>query len=734
MGTVSANPTSPDGFYNSGTSVQLTAAAITGNVFSSWTGDLTGTANPQSVVMSAPRAVTANFGTAPVTTITTSPTGLQIVVDGTTLTAPQTFVWTAGSSHSISSTSPQGTGDTRQVFANWSDGGAQAHTITGPGASATYTANFTTQYRLTTAVSPAGSGTIATNPASPDGFFAAGASVQLTATAAGGYVFSSWSGDLTNTTNPQSLVMSAPRSVTANFLPPSTTTVTTNPAGLQVVVDGVTLVAPQNFSWTAGSNHTINAVSPQGSGDTRQVFATWSDGGAQTHTITASGAGTTFTANFTTQYRLTSAVSPAGSGILTANPPSSDGFYAAGTSVQLTVTGTGGYQFAGWSGDLSGSANPQSVTMDAPRSVTANCTTPAITVVVSPATATLTAGQTLQFTAKVSGTGNAAVVWKVSAGVGTIGADGIYTAPAAVTGTQTATITATSVADPSKSGTATVTVSGAPSAELTIQKPSLPDGTVGAVYPSAVFGAQGGTAPYTWSATGVPGGMSLGADGTLAGTPTTAGAFSMGVTVTDAAGNTGTQSFTVAIKLPAITASPNSLTFTYRQGDPVPAAQTVSVFGTGAALAFSTAPAVDAGGDWLAASQQGAQTPSEVSVSLKNVDKLAAGSYTGRVTVTPANGTAAVVPVTLVVEAAPPKPQLSLAPTALTLNVEQGSGSVLNQFVVSNTGSGQLSFQASAGCSWVTAGQQRRDGGRRKVTGGPADDYPHGLFARHILL
>ena len=89
---------------------------------------------------------------------------------------------------------------------------------------------------------------------------------------------------------------------------------------------------------------------------------------------------------------------------------------------------------------------------------------------------------------------------------------------------------------------------------------------------------------------------------------------------------------------------------------------------------------------------------------MKNVDKLAAGSYTGRVTVTPANGTAAMVPVTLVVEAAPPKPQLSVGPAILTLNVEQSSGSLLNQFVVSNTGSGQLSFEASAGCSWVTLG------------------------------
>jgi len=54
-------PGSADGYYNTGTLVQLTANAGTGYVFTGWSGDLTGSANPQSVAMSAPRSVTANF-------------------------------------------------------------------------------------------------------------------------------------------------------------------------------------------------------------------------------------------------------------------------------------------------------------------------------------------------------------------------------------------------------------------------------------------------------------------------------------------------------------------------------------------------------------------------------------------------------------------------------------------------------------------------------------------------
>lgn len=60
-GTISANPTSASGYYNSGTTVQLTAAPNTGYKFNGWGGALGGTANPQSVTMSAPQSVTAVF-------------------------------------------------------------------------------------------------------------------------------------------------------------------------------------------------------------------------------------------------------------------------------------------------------------------------------------------------------------------------------------------------------------------------------------------------------------------------------------------------------------------------------------------------------------------------------------------------------------------------------------------------------------------------------------------------
>ena len=93
-------------------------------------------------------------------------------------------------------------------------------------------------------------------------------------------------------------------------------------------------------------------------------------------------------------------------------------------------------------------------------------------VTVTPATVTLDGKGTQAFTATVEGTADdKSVTW--SADLGTIDAEGNYTAPEATSEVQTATITATSNFDGSKKGTATVTINAktpdpvAPTATIT---------------------------------------------------------------------------------------------------------------------------------------------------------------------------------------------------------------------------------------------------------------------------
>jgi len=86
----------------------------------------------------------------PVYTITTSPVGLQIEVDGTAYTSPQSFEWTPNSTHTINAPSTQSAGvNTRYAFMGWSDNDAQQHQITIGASSATITASYLTQYFVT---------------------------------------------------------------------------------------------------------------------------------------------------------------------------------------------------------------------------------------------------------------------------------------------------------------------------------------------------------------------------------------------------------------------------------------------------------------------------------------------------------------------------------------------------------------------------------------------------------
>jgi hypothetical protein len=144
--------------------------------------------------------------------------------------------------------------------------------------------------------------------------------------------------------------------------------VAANPPGLPVIVDGQTVQSPQTFNWVTGSTHTLQAISPQPNGSgSRYAFANWSNGGQASQTIQVPTNDSTFTANYTQQFQLTTNVSPAGSGSISAG-----GWFDAGTVVPVSATPISGFQFANFSGALSGISNPQNIVMSAAKNVVAN--------------------------------------------------------------------------------------------------------------------------------------------------------------------------------------------------------------------------------------------------------------------------------------------------------------------------------------------------------------------------
>jgi PKD repeat protein/glucose/arabinose dehydrogenase len=83
-------------------------------------------------------------------------------------------------------------------------------------------------------------------------------------------------------------------------LDPQTVTLTfqTTPGGLQLAVNGASATSVFTRTVIVGSSNTVSAVSPQKKGNKTLGFVSWSDGGAQTHTIVAPATTTTYTARF----------------------------------------------------------------------------------------------------------------------------------------------------------------------------------------------------------------------------------------------------------------------------------------------------------------------------------------------------------------------------------------------------------------------------------------------------
>jgi hypothetical protein len=339
-------------------------------------------------------------------TVTSNPPGLQVIVDGNTITTPQVFNWSLNSQHTLSvGSSPQTLSSTgvSYIYGRWNDSTSQTHTITvTPGnnqitqpatnpAVTVYSANFIQLVPYVNAISPSGAGTVTTspNPQTYSGlsgqYYIIRQLVTLTANPSAGQNF--W--NFINSpyylpggigANPKTFnVMDDGSSInlTTYFTSSPVYTVTTNPvaSNVGVLVDDTWWYAPRNFAlpydstWTPSSSHSLNIDSPQypWSSNTRFNFSNWSDGGAQSHNITLPGSGgATYTSNITGDYYVTDYPLESCAGSISVSPgsPTGDGFYPTGSQLTFTETPQTGWTFTEWFYDLSGTSNSQNLTVN----------------------------------------------------------------------------------------------------------------------------------------------------------------------------------------------------------------------------------------------------------------------------------------------------------------------------------------------------------------------------------
>lgn len=214
-GTVSITPPSPDDFYAIHAGISVQATPSTGYAFSTFqnAGPLA-SGSSFNWTVTDPLSFSAIFTpTGTYTVATNLGTGGTETVDNAVYTGAASLNWTGGSSHTFSVPAVVTPGPGIQdVFTGWSDGVTTLSRMVTAGATTNFVANYQLQYLVNTAVSPAAGGSL-----TGGGWYNSGAPATLLATAASGFSFSGFSGDATGATDPQSLTVSKPENVVANF-------------------------------------------------------------------------------------------------------------------------------------------------------------------------------------------------------------------------------------------------------------------------------------------------------------------------------------------------------------------------------------------------------------------------------------------------------------------------------------------------------------------------------------
>lgn len=155
--------------------------------------------------------------------------------------------------------------------------------------------------------------------------------------------------------------------------PPAGTTVSTNPPGLEVIVDGQRVTTPARFNWPAASHHIVEAPTQQAFAGGRYLFGRWNDEGPRRRRIAAGPEVTWIEANYIAQRSLQACADPLDAGTVVTRPEAPDGFHTIGTPVAIEARSapSGPLRFTEWEiagkGIIEGvsSANPVSVRLQA---------------------------------------------------------------------------------------------------------------------------------------------------------------------------------------------------------------------------------------------------------------------------------------------------------------------------------------------------------------------------------
>lgn len=301
--------------------------------------------------------------TAPVLGVSCWPFTLSAGTGGTAVVSPLQSAgcasgsYVAGAALSLTATPSSGYSLSAWSGAAASSGSLLSTVMVMPNAPATASATFGICYSLS--VSAVTGGSVAATSGSTSscvaGSFVAGTSVTLTATPSLGFLFTSFSGTASSTSNPFTFVMPASAvSQAANFAACFALSVPAVTGGSAVASPPSSTGCGLGF-YLAGQPITLTATPT-----TNYVFSAWTgsaSSSASSFVFVMPGGAATEIAVFASCVALMVGATAGGSAALspTNSAGCSAGYFLAGTTVTLTATPTAGNVFVGWSGSVSSS-------------------------------------------------------------------------------------------------------------------------------------------------------------------------------------------------------------------------------------------------------------------------------------------------------------------------------------------------------------------------------------------
>ncbi len=370
-----------DVWLAAGSTVSLEASPNSGYVFAGW-GQNVALSSIYSFVLNAGTTVYPRFAVARAIQLLSVPDGLQLLADRAPVTTPLTLDWGWNTTHTLGAVSPQWDRFGRLwILRSWSDGGAVNRTYeVQPGASAvTLVGQFVPAVAVALLTGPIGlpltvDGAAGVSPRNfawaPGDRHTVTAPLQATDASGGLWAFRGWSNGAANTQTIAVVDGDVEPGIrlTAAYDPLSRIRLESVPSGLTLGLDGADCHTPCEVQRPVGSAVRLSAPSSIGVAEgARLDFASWE--GVDGPTFTAAAGYRKVTARYQTAYRLTLGTAPASAGSWRLSPASPDGFYRAGSSVNIGIDAADGMRFRDWAQDLSGTANPQILEMDAPHSV-----------------------------------------------------------------------------------------------------------------------------------------------------------------------------------------------------------------------------------------------------------------------------------------------------------------------------------------------------------------------------